>query len=135
MSCFSPALWPLESARVLFNSCFVSHFSRMSIPSLSAKERTMNRAKALVAFAWPLLAFAVVVFLSSTFRQVRPALVTSKVNRATQTRQDGWLFANTASSSDATVEITRGPEVTPGKGAGKNLTATTVTTYTVFGTF
>jgi hypothetical protein len=107
----------------------------MTIPSLSAKERNMNRAKALVGLLLPCFAFAVVVYLSSAFPQARPATVTSKVTRETQARQDGWLFANTASSSDASVEVTQWREGMSGKGAGKNLTATTVTTYTVFGTY
>jgi hypothetical protein len=101
----------------------------------SEKEKTIRRAKALGELLLPCLAFAVVIFLSSAFRQVRPALVTSKVTEGNQTTQDGWLFANTASSSDATVEVTRWHEGTPGKGAGKNRTAPTVTTYTVFGTY
>jgi hypothetical protein len=116
-------------------SRFIFYFSRMSIPSLSAKERTMNRAKALVELLLPCLAFAVVVFLPSGFRQARPAPVPSKVTQETSASQGGWLFANTASSSDASVEVTQGLGRIPGKGAGKNLTATTVTTYTVFGTF
>jgi hypothetical protein len=107
----------------------------MSLPSLSAKERTMNRAKALGELLLPCLAFAVVVFLSSAFTQGRPATVTTKVAEKTQTSQGGWLFANTASSSDAAVGITQEPEGMPGKTGGKNLTATSVTTYTVFGTF
>jgi len=101
----------------------------------SEKERTIRRAKALGELLLPCLAFAAVIFVSTGFRQAHPRPVMEKVKGETQTRQGGWLFANAASSSDATVDITQGPEEMPGKGAGKNPGATTVTTYTVFGTF
>jgi hypothetical protein len=101
----------------------------------SEKERTIRRAKALGELLLPCLAFAAIVLLSSAFTHARPAPVAAKVTGETPTRQDGWLFANAASSSDASVETTQGPEETPGKGAGKNPGATTVTTYTVLGTF
>jgi hypothetical protein len=101
----------------------------------SEKEKTLHRAKALVELLLPCLAFAMVGFLSSGFTHTRPALVTSKVNDEAQTRQDGWLFANTPSSSDVSVEVTQRREGMLGKASGKNLTATTVTTYTVFGTY
>jgi len=95
----------------------------------------MNRAKAMVGLLLPCLAFAVVVFLSSAFMQARPAPVASSVTEETRTEQDGWLFADTASSSDASVEVTQWREGMPGKGTEKNLIPTTVTTYTVFGTY
>lgn len=99
------------------------------------KVKAIRRAKAPSELLLPCLALAAVILVSTGFRQARQAPVTEKANGETQTKQDGWLFANAASSSDASIETTQGTEGTPGKGAGKNPGATTVTTYTAFGTF
>jgi len=107
----------------------------MSIPFPSAKERTLNRAKALIELLLPCLALAMVVVLSFGSTPARPALIASKATGGTSTRQDGWLLANTASSSDATVDITQEPKGMPGKTAGKNGTATTIITYTFTPTY
>jgi hypothetical protein len=101
----------------------------------SEKEKTIRRAKALGELLLPCLVFAAIVLLSSAFTHARPAPVTAKVNRDTQASQEGWLFANTASSSDSTVGMTQGPDGTPARGAGRNPGATTVKTYTALGTF
>ena len=77
------------------------------------KVKAIRRAKALGELLLPCLAFALIVFLSAGFSHARPAPVPTNATAQTQTGPGGWLFANTASPSDAT----------------------TVTTYTAFGTF
>jgi hypothetical protein len=89
----------------------------------------MGRAKALCLLVLPFLVFAVVVFLFSEYLRIHPAAPGEKASQQSANRGDGWLFANSASSSDASVEVTQGLQEIPGKGA------TTVTTYTVMGKF
>ena len=98
------------------------------------KEKSIRRAKALGELLLPCLALAVVVLLSAGFSHARPAPVPSTATAQTKNAPGGWLLANTASPSDASVDITQGPEAMPARGAG-NPGATTATTYTALGTF
>jgi hypothetical protein len=88
-----------------------------------------GRAKALVVLLLPIIVFAAVVFLASALVRIHPAGVANKASGPTPIGADGWLSADTASSSGASVDVTKGLQEVLGKGA------TTVTTYTVMGKF
>jgi hypothetical protein len=89
----------------------------------------MRRAKALCVLVLPVIAFAAVVFLASALVRIHPAGVANKASEPTPIGADGRLSSDTASSSGASVDVTKGLQEVPGKGA------TTVTTYTVMGKF
>jgi hypothetical protein len=99
----------------------------------------VRRAKALGVPLLPIIAFAAVVFLASSLQNrlgaPRESQAAQPSSEQTPIGADGWLFANSASSADATVEVSRTSVEASGKPGTKNPTATTVTTYTVMGKF
>ena len=86
----------------------------------------INRAKALAGLLSPFLVFGVLVVLLAIMQRGPHG---ARDSAAQPTSTEGWLFADTASSEDASVEVTRGLQNIPGKGA------TTVTTYTIYPTY
>lgn len=98
----------------------------------SEKAGIVRRVKALGVLSLPFLAFAVVVFLASALVRIHPAAVREKASQQSANKADGWLFANSASSADATVEVSQTSVEASGKPGGKSSTATT---YVVTGTY
>ncbi|MGA3168932.1 MAG: hypothetical protein ABSF14_22755 [Terriglobia bacterium] len=86
----------------------------------------LNKMKALAALLLPFLVFGALAALL-LFIQRGPHGAPAGAARPTPTGD--WLFADTASSGGASVEVTQGLQEIPGKGA------TTVTTYTVYPTY
>jgi hypothetical protein len=99
----------------------------------------MGRAKALGVLLLPVLIFAAVVFLASSLQNrlgaPRESQAAQPSSEQSPASANGWLFANSASSADATVEVSRTSVEASGKPGTKNPTATTVTTHTILGTF
>ena len=106
----------------------------MTLPAISRKQRTINRAKAFGQLSWPLLVIAVIAFLSSALMRPYSAPAVNNTRIQAQAGHEGWLSADTASSLGASVEVTTSPQLLR---SGKNGNATTVmvTTYTVYPTF